>query len=68
MCFSLWPDRTMSLPMYGRMVPLSPAESLSPHEPLSYHGTGEAERGREEGYDRETSDIYSQKACRYCAV
>ena len=40
MC-SLMPDKTMSLPMTGRMVPLSPAESLSPHEHFSHHGTGE---------------------------
>ena len=38
---SLMPDKTMSLPMYGRMAPLSPAESLSPHEHLSYPGTGQ---------------------------
>ena len=38
------PDKTMSLPMHGRMGPLSP-ESLSPHEHLSYPGTGEGEGG-----------------------
>lgn len=30
----------MTLPMSGRLAPLSP-DSLSPHEPLAYHGTGE---------------------------
>ena len=40
------PDKTMSLPMHGRMPPLSP-DSLSPHEHLSYPGTGEGEEGRE---------------------
>ncbi|CAI8043121.1 hypothetical protein GBAR_LOCUS23928 [Geodia barretti] len=42
----LMPDKTMSLPMYGRMAPLSPAESLSPHEHLSYPGTDLSETGR----------------------
>jgi hypothetical protein len=40
------PDKSMSLPMYGRMGPLSPAESLSPHEHLSYPGTDLSETGR----------------------
>ena len=45
------PDKTMSLPMHGRMPPLSP-DSLSPHEHLSYPGTGKGEEGQGMGVKR----------------
>lgn len=37
---SLMPDKAMTLPMSGRLAPLSP-DSLSPHDHIAYHGTGE---------------------------
>ena len=37
---SLMLNKAMTLPMSGRLAPLSP-DSLSPHDHIAYHGTGE---------------------------
>lgn len=64
---SLMPDKTMSLPMSGRMAPLSP-DSLSPHEHISYHGTGEMCGGEDERTMSKKEVILYWLTCSYTYI